>query len=421
MEYLKKLNYFKVYSGLPKEIYIFFIAKVITCMGMFIMPLWALILTQKIGLTKPQAGLMAMLFAVTQVPCLLIGGKLIDRIGRKKVIFFCQIIGALIYMVCALIRMNMLAAILIIIASDFYSAASPALDALLADITKPENRKASYSLIYFGLNLGFTISPLLGGLLFQHYLPVLFILDAVTTVISCLLIMTYIKEPKFSRRDKELSEKMSANTKNIEEKTSVLKVLWNTRVLFYFLLIMIVYQFCYTQWSFMLPLQMADYFSGNGARNYSFLVAVNAVTVIALTPLATALTHKFRALSIIGVGGFCYFLSFLLFGLITKLPLFLIAAFVLTIGEILIMVNMNAFIADQTPSTHRGRVNSLSSITQGACYAAAPLIMGNVIVISNYLTSWMIIAVIMLSGVLGMFALNGKNKHRLKLPQNTEG
>lgn len=409
---MKKLNYFRVYSGLPREMYIFFIAKVITCMGMFILPLWTLILTQKIGLTKPQAGLMSTIFALTQAPCLMFCGKLIDTIGRKKVIFFCQIIGSMIYIACAFTRLNMLTAIMIIIASDFYTVASPALDAMMADFTKPENRKASFSLTYFGMNLGFTISPLLGGLLFQKYLPILFILDAVTTLFSTVLIMVYIKEPDFKNNNN--FEAQSDSNKASEEKASVFKVLWHARILLYFLLIMVIYSFCYSQWSFMLPLQMADLFKGSGARNYSFLVALNSFTVIVLTPLATAVTHKFHALTITAVGGLFYFLAFVTFGLVVHMPLFLCAAFVMTVGEILITVNINAFIADQTPPTHRGRVNSLNSILQGACYAVAPLIMGNVIVLTGYFTAWWIIAALMLFGAVGMFALELKNSRQIK-------
>jgi len=398
-------NYFKVYGGLQKEIYIFFIARVITCMGMFIMPLWALILTQKIGLTKPEAGLMSTVFAVTQAPCLLFGGKLIDRIGRKKFIFLSQFVGAVIYIACAVLPLNMRTAVLIIIAADFYSAASPALDALVADITTPENRKATFSLIYFGLNLGYTVSPLIGGLLFQRHLSVLFILDAVTTLISITIIMLYIKEPEPKKKEEALPQTKEGR----EEKTSVWNVLLANRVLLYFLTIMFIYHFCYSQWSFMLPLQMADLFGGNGARNYSFLVAANAVTVIALTPLATARTRKFRALTVAAAGGLGFFASFFLFGLISRLPLFFIAVIILTVGEILVTVNTNAFIADHTPSSHRGRVNSLHEMTRGTCYAISPPIMGSLIVATSYLVSWWMIAALMLTGALSMFALDRKH------------
>ncbi|MPM16570.1 Multidrug resistance protein MdtH [bioreactor metagenome] len=395
-------NYFKVYSGLQREVYVFFIARVITCMGMFILPLWALILTQKIGLSKPQAGIMSTVFFVTQAPCLLFGGKLIDRIGKKKFIFLSQSLGSVIYIICAVLPMSMLTAALIIVAADFYTAASPALDALVADITTPENRKASFSLIYFGLNLGYTVSPLVGGLLFQRHLPVLFILDAVTTLISIAIIMKYIKEPE------EKQEQRSPGEGGREEKASVWNVLLRCRVLLYFLIVMFIYHFCYSQWSFMLPLQMADLFGGNGARNYSFLVAANAVTVIAFTPLATAGTRRFRALTVSAAGGLCFFVSFLLFGPMTHLPYFFIAVFLLTVGEILVTVNTNAFIADNTPPTHRGRVNSLHEFLRGTCYAVSPPVMGTLIVALGYLKSWWIIAALMLAGALSMAALDRK-------------
>ncbi len=399
---LKKLGYLKVYGGLPREVYIFFIAKVITCMGMLIMPLWTLILTQKIGLSIPQAGLMATIFAITQAPSLMIGGKLIDAIGRKKVLFFCQTLGSLFYIVCACIPMSMLTAIFIVIASDFYAVAQPAIDALLADVTTPENRKASYSLHYFGLNLGYTIAPLLGGLLFQRYLPVLFILDAVTTMFSTLLIVLYVKEPDHKRNLANLSAEHPQSDRSIP----LLKLLWQMRVLLYFLIIMVIYQFCYTQWTFMLPLQMAAIYHDGGARHYSYLVALNAFIVIAFTPLVTALSHKFRPLAVSVVSGLCFFAAFITFGLALRLPLFMVAIFIFTVGEILNAVNLSTFLADQTPPTHRGRVNSLSAFSHGATQALGPLIMGNVVVLTGYFAAWWAVAALMLTGALCMFALN---------------
>ena len=44
---------------------------------------------------------------------------------------------------------------------------SPAYDALLADLTNPDNRKGAYSLVYMGWNLGFAIGPAIAGMLFQ--------------------------------------------------------------------------------------------------------------------------------------------------------------------------------------------------------------------------------------------------------------
>lgn len=49
-------TFFAEYRGLPREIYVLFIAHIITNIGSFVQPLLALILTQKIGLGSSSAG-----------------------------------------------------------------------------------------------------------------------------------------------------------------------------------------------------------------------------------------------------------------------------------------------------------------------------------------------------------------------------
>lgn len=114
-------------------------------MGSFIIPLYTLILTQKIGMSKPDTGWMTALLTLVQSVCLLIGGKFIDKIGRKKVLCFCQITGAALYFVCVFLPTNFLLAGVIMITAGLYMTAAPAQDALLADYTKeikipPETR-----------------------------------------------------------------------------------------------------------------------------------------------------------------------------------------------------------------------------------------------------------------------------------------
>ena len=53
--------------------------------------------------------------------------------------------------------------------------AGPASGGLIADITTPKNRDGAYSLFYMAINVGFTISPIIGGLLLKNYLWLLFL------------------------------------------------------------------------------------------------------------------------------------------------------------------------------------------------------------------------------------------------------
>ena len=55
MSYLKKI--LGPYIGLPKEVYVIFLARIINAMGVLVFPLLTLILKEKIGLTNGEAGL----------------------------------------------------------------------------------------------------------------------------------------------------------------------------------------------------------------------------------------------------------------------------------------------------------------------------------------------------------------------------
>ena len=55
LEKIKKV--FTPYRGLPKEVYVIFIAKIINAVGLFIFPWLTLILTKKIGMSESEAGL----------------------------------------------------------------------------------------------------------------------------------------------------------------------------------------------------------------------------------------------------------------------------------------------------------------------------------------------------------------------------
>ena len=163
------------YKGLPKEIYIIFVARVMNSLGGFVNPLLVLILTQKVGLDTGIAGTYITFISFIAVPGMILGGKLADSFGRKWIICICQGLGASIYIAAGFISPSMTMVYMIMGASFFFIMCSPAYDAILADLTNPDNRKGAYSLLYMGWNLGFAIGPAIAGLLLKRlsipYLP----------------------------------------------------------------------------------------------------------------------------------------------------------------------------------------------------------------------------------------------------------
>ncbi|RDY28038.1 MFS transporter [Romboutsia weinsteinii] len=396
-------NLLMPYKGLPREIYILFIGKIVNCIGAFVHPLMALILTQRIGMSASEAGQYVTMVAVCQAPCIMFGGKLADTIGRRKVIITFQILGAITLFICGLIEPSILTAKIMILSSCLYSLSTPAYDALNADLTNHSNRKSSYSLLYMGVNIGFAIGPLLGGFLFKNYLSLIFIGDAITTLISLALFIIFVKEKKGNIEEENTIEEKN----NLEEKIegSTLKVLLSRPILILFPIILLLYQFSYSQWGFAVPIQLGDLFGPDGAKTYGILGSMNGLIVIISTPILTTLTKKHNILNVMSVGGLLYGICFFLIGAKSIIPIFFLGVFLLTIGEVLIAINSSTFIANNTPASHRGRISSLIPLISGTGYAVGPMIMGGIIDVQGIFTGWMVVSMTSIIGSILMYNL----------------
>lgn len=396
MKFFKEIS--QSYKGLPREIYIVFICRMINSMGTFVFPLLSLILTQKIGFTKAQAGIFVTLLAIMQVPSLLIGGKLADTLGRKKVILIFQSLGAFSYMICGFIKPSLTMAITIVFAASFYGMAVPAFDAVSADVTTPKNRKQAFSLLYMGYNIGFAMAPIIGGLLYKNYLSLIFIFDGITTILSLILFATFIKET--------MKKKTSSESKNYvfekNVKGSAFSVLLKRPILIYFALIMFVYQFVYSQWGFTLPLQMGDIFGNDGARLFGMVAGFNGIVVIVFSPIITILMRRVKPTKVIACGGVLYAIAFGMLSLINNYYFYFISIFILTIGEVMISINKSTFIANNTPASHRARISSIVTMITGAGFALGPIVMGGVVGSYGYFVTWTSTSILILIGAILM-------------------
>ncbi len=161
--------------------------------GLGVVNLFVLIyLTQVLGLATSLAGLMYGVLMVCSVPVPLLAGWLSDRVGRKPLIIGVYIGGAFGFVVFILAGSNLVGLwIGILIMGLFSFAESPQLQALLADISPPSIRDASFALYFtfaFGVGaLWVAVYGVIIGMLGEAVgLPVTFALMAVAFVLAAL-------------------------------------------------------------------------------------------------------------------------------------------------------------------------------------------------------------------------------------------
>jgi MFS family permease len=79
--------------------------------------------------------------------------------------------------------------------------------------------------------------------------------------------------------------------------------------------------------------------------------------------------------------------------------------FVFTVAEIVVTVLMPVFIADQTPSSHRGRISAAVSLIAGAGWSLGFAVMGFVNDAVGIRASWNIVSAVMALAVVAMLLL----------------
>lgn len=395
-----KLNFLDTYRGLPKNMYIMFLATVINRFGDFVMPFLTMYLTIKIGLSFEIAGIIVTITSLLGIPSSILGGKFADEIGRKKTYLIAQGGAALSLVPCAFLKDPILIVTFLLISTFFNGAVRPPMNAIITDILPPQQRQQGFSLNYLGINVGVALGPIVAGFLFNNFLPLLFIGDAFTSFIALFLIWKNIKEIK-----PEHLKETAYTEKEKEEQGNTLSALLKRPQIALFLVVYILYSFVYTQYGFSLPLTTDAIFGSSGASKFGLLISTNALTVLFCTVAVTSLTKHLKPLINIMIAGIFYAVGFGMLGFVHSYYLFIISTIIWTIGEILVVTNFGVHLADNSPSNFRARFNAVGSLSWSIGGALGTSIAGKFIQEIGLEYIWFLTIILSIVGIAGMYGI----------------
>ena len=347
-------------------------------MGNFVYPFLTLFLTEHIGLSKKDAGTYFMISAFVQAAGSLIGGKLTDHFGRKKLYLIFQGFAALCFAPCAFLGNSIWIPRLLITAGFFMSAAQPANSAMITDLTNKDNRKSAFSLLYLGINLGFSVGPMIAGFLYRNHTRLIFLGNTVSIIIALILLSIFIEDTLPSKE--EIEESKAVNDTESAEDTNVFKALLRRPSLSLFLVGKTINAFVYSTIGFVIPIQMTQIFGSDlGSKYFGFVMATNGIVIIISTTFILKLTMKIKPVINVALASLFYAVGFGMLGFVNSFPLFIFAAVLYTIGEILEATNSGVYIANHSPINHRGRFNAVIPLITGVGFSFGPYIFGRFI------------------------------------------
>ncbi|MDS0526724.1 MFS transporter [Clostridium sp. SHJSY1] len=404
------MNIFKTYKGLPKSIYALFFVQVINRLGDFVFPFLSLLLSDKLNFSYTATGLVVTITSLVQIPSSILGGRLADLISRKKIYLVGQGVAALAVFICGIINNSYIIVVLLITSAFFNGFVRPTISAVMADVLTSENRQIGNSLSYLGINIGVSLGPIIAGFLFENYLTLLFILDAVSSFVAVMIFYIFIEETKPKEGNNEI-----VNLNEKEESGNLIQVLLKKPNLTFFLIISMFYSFAYSQINFSMPMTLNEVFKSDGAKFFGYLISVNAITVVFLTVVIINITKKFKSLFNIIFAGIFYAIGFGMIGLIgSSFLLFIISTVLWSIGEILSSTNNGVYIANNSPMNFRARISAVYNISKSLAAAFGTSTLGKFI--DNYGVShvWTLIFITTTIGVGFMIALHLYNLRNIK-------
>lgn len=337
-------------------------------------PFFSLYVTEKFGVGLTQVGFVFALWSIAALFGSTIGGALSDRWGRKPMIIGGLITSALSSLTMIFIADLLLFYLVTLVVGFFSSFGAPAQQAIVADMLPEDQRADGYGLLRVALNVGAAVGPALGGLMAAKSFTYLFISDAVTSLITAMIVVLAIDETKPEPREGAAHETMRATFRGYV-------VPLRDTVFVLFMLASILASLVYMQLNSTLPVYLRDQ-HGLEPQYFGYLLTMNATMVILLQFPLTRRIRGYAPMLMMAVGVLFYAIGFGLFGVVTLFAGFVVATVILTIGEMIVVPVSQAIVAQLAPEEMRGRYMAVFSYVWLLPSTFGPLLAG--IVMDNY-------------------------------------
>jgi MFS family permease len=400
-----------IYNEYPRAFWTYNLIVFIDRFGGFMLyPFFALYLTQKFDIGMSTVGLVFALFSVSGFIGSALGGAITDRFGRKGVIISSLVLSALSALAMGLSPTLAIFVGIAVVVGLLSSIGGPAHEAVVADLLPPEKRAEGYAIIRVVFNLAVVIAPATAGLLIARSYLLLFIVDAVISLIAAAIVLFALPETKPAAVAGAKQESMGSTFAGYGRIFKDLPFLA-------FVIVSVLMTLVYTNMNTTLGVFLRDRHA-LPAAGYGLLLSLNATMVVLLQFWIARRLERFKPMLMMALGTAFYAIGFAMYGFVSTFVMFAAAMAVITIGEMIVSPFGQALVASFAPDDMRGRYMAVSGLSWGLSFAIGPYLAGVVLDGADPTLLWVACGVIGLFAAIGFVVLD--RVHHSPVPVSSE-
>ncbi|MDP4086485.1 MAG: MFS transporter [Bacillota bacterium] len=369
-----------------------------------IFPFMAIYLTSHFG-AKVTGGLL-LINVFVGIAINFLGGYFSDHFGRKKIIVFSESLRLLAFLTMMLcnspwFQSAIITFFMMTINSICWGLGGPANQAMLIDVSTPDQRKSMYSIMYWSNNLSIAIGGIFGGFLFKTHLFQLLIGLSVASMVTWTLITFFVEESYFpsSSTDKTIIHHARTMFNKYKE-------VFQDKLFIYFVLagiFVLSMEFQLTTYisirlSKEMPVEHFLSWEFSGIEMVGFLRTENTILVVLLALFATKIAARMKDTRTLLFSCFFFVIGYSIISYSNNVWLLLCMMILATVAEVLRVPVQQNYMAGLPPENSRSSYMAISGLT----FNMAMLICSISLFISGYVNKFLTSLFIASIGMIGV-------------------
>ncbi len=358
----------------PRQVRLLVAARAVNQLGAFSLAFLTVLMCRTFGASLTVAGIVAAAFGLATIPSRLLGGRLAERLGRRRTIVMGMTGCAAAQLGIATAPDLTVAAFCAVLLGLAFEVYEPPSQAMIADAVPPAERASAYGLLTTALAVGNLGAGLVAAIVGRSGLRWLFAVDAATCLACALIVHLALPADRPARRPAPPPPSGSAEPRaRVAGRPGRDSSPWQDPALLAMTAAATVFALTYMTMLVALPLSLAT--DGVNPASAGLVMAASTGTLVLVRPLLTTRPLARLSSSVAFTAGyFLMGLGLAGYAMAHSLAAYLLPAVAWSIGSQLLMGRAFAVVSGLAPPGATARYLAVYGLSWGVATVAAPVL-----------------------------------------------